>query len=101
MVGQPSPRLAFVPRVVDLPRLRPDVQPRRILTVGRQRVPQDGEPGALLRQPLGQRLPRAPAVVRTVHGHAPLLRDPVVVPLERHEQRAGQSRVRVDLEVRV
>src|SRR5438093_12909615 len=69
VVGHEMPRLAIVPRVVELTRGRPRVHARRIVRIRPEPFPEDGEPRPALREAPCALPPLPPSVRRAVHSH--------------------------------
>ena len=62
MLGQSAPGLAAVGRAVDLSGLGAEVESQRLSAILTQGLPEDGEVGTPLGQPLRQRLPAATTI---------------------------------------
>src|SRR5262245_50330521 len=62
VVGEALPGVAVIERGEHLARAGAEVEPGRVGAVGREAVPEDREVGVILREALGQRLPRLAAV---------------------------------------
>src|SRR2546429_923393 len=87
VVGHEMPRLAIVPRVVELTRGRPRVHARRIVRIRPEPFPEDGEPRPALREALRALQPLLPAVRRAVHSHRSVRHYAVVVSDQRNRIR--------------
>src|SRR3989449_4159044 len=84
VVGHEMPRLAIVPRVVELTRGRPGVPARRIVRIRPEPFAEDGEPRPALREALRALQPLLPAVRRAVHSHRSVRHYAVVVSDQRN-----------------
>src|SRR5437870_11845241 len=72
VVGHEMPRLAIVPRVVELTRGRPRVHARRIVRIRPEPFAEDGEPRPALREALRSLQPLPPPVPRSGSRHRPV-----------------------------